>query len=68
MSELVKVKINGKECAAQKGEYVMEIARRNKVAIPSFCHHDSLSGLGCCRACIVEINENDKYRVVASCV
>jgi len=68
MSELINVKINGKECEAQKGEYVMEIAKRNRIAIPGFCHHESLSGLGCCRVCVVEINENDKYRTVVSCV
>ena len=68
MSELIKVRINGKECEAEQGEYILEIARRNKVLIPSFCHHEALAGLGCCRVCVVEVNEGGRNRVVVSCV
>lgn len=72
MSELsdgkITVKINGKECEARTGEYLLEVARRNQILIPSFCHHDALPGLGCCRVCVVEINEGGKNRVVVSCV
>ncbi|MDR1318248.1 MAG: (2Fe-2S)-binding protein, partial [Treponema sp.] len=68
MPGLIKVKINSKEYEAQKGEYILEVARRNEIFIPSFCHHEALSGLGCCRACVVEVNEGGKPRVVVSCV
>ena len=68
MSELIKVKINGREYEAEKGEYILEVARRNHVLIPSFCHHEALSGLGCCRLCVVEVNEDGAMRVVVSCV
>jgi ferredoxin len=68
MTEQVKVTINGKECTAQKGEYILEVARRNRILIPSFCHHEALPGLGCCRVCVVEVNEGGKPRVVVSCV
>jgi predicted molibdopterin-dependent oxidoreductase YjgC len=68
MPRLIKVKINGKECEAEKGEYILEVARRNKIFIPGFCHHKALSGLGCCRVCVVEVNEDGKSGVVVSCV
>ena len=68
MSELIKVKINGKEYEAENGEYIMELARRNKILIPSFCRHESLTGLGCCRLCIVEVKEDGEPKVVVSCV
>jgi NADH dehydrogenase/NADH:ubiquinone oxidoreductase subunit G len=69
MSETLKVTINGKVCEAQKGEYILEVARRNKIPVPSFCHHEALPGLGCCRLCVVEVSEGGgKPRVVVSCV
>ncbi|MDR1585842.1 MAG: (2Fe-2S)-binding protein [Treponema sp.] len=68
MPGLIRVKINGKECEAEKGEYILEVARRNKIFIPGLCHHEALSGLGCCRLCVVEVNEEGKPRVVVSCV
>ncbi|MDR1893469.1 MAG: 4Fe-4S dicluster domain-containing protein [Spirochaetales bacterium] len=64
----IEVKIDGKICPAEKDEYILEIARRNRILIPSLCHHDALPGLGCCRLCVVEINEGRGNRVVVSCV
>ncbi len=66
--ELVKVTINGKECAGEKGEYLLDIANRNGITIPHLCHHESLRGLATCRMCIVEINENGKRKTVTSCI
>jgi NADH dehydrogenase/NADH:ubiquinone oxidoreductase subunit G len=66
--ESIKVKINGQEFEAEKGEYILDLARRNRILIPSFCHHEALAGLGCCRVCVVEVNEGGKPRVVVSCV
>ena len=64
----IKIRINGKPYDAEKGEYIMNVARRNKIVIPSFCHHDALPGLGCCRLCVVEVKEGKKRGVVVSCV
>jgi NADH dehydrogenase/NADH:ubiquinone oxidoreductase subunit G len=68
MPEKIKVKIDGKIFEAENGEYILDLARRNKIIIPSFCHHDGLSGLGCCRLCVVEVKEDGKTKVVVSCV
>ena len=68
MTTTLKVKIDGKECQVRRGEYILEAARRNEIYIPSFCRHESLAGLGCCRICVVEVNEGGKNRVVVSCV
>ena len=65
---MLTVKINGNKYQAEKGEYIMEVARRNRILIPSFCHHEAMPGLGCCRLCIVEVKEKGKSRVVVSCV
>lgn len=68
MPELISVKINGQSCKAEKGEYILEVARRNDILIPTLCHHAALSGLGCCRVCVVEIIEGGWSKVVVSCV
>lgn len=62
------ITINGKECACEKGEYILTVARRNGIIIPTLCHHDGFPGQGACRLCIVEVNEGRGWNVVVSCV
>jgi NADH dehydrogenase/NADH:ubiquinone oxidoreductase subunit G len=64
----LEVKINGKTYNAEKGEYILEVCRRNRILIPTFCHHEGLSGLGSCRLCVVEVNEGSGNKVVVSCI
>lgn len=68
MPELIRVVINGQSYEAEKGEYILEVARRNNILIPTLCHHAALSGLGCCRVCVVEVIEGGWSKVVVSCV
>ena len=65
--EIVKVIINGKECIAEKGKFLIDIAKDNRIGIPHLCHHEALRGLNACRLCIVEVTEGSKTRVVTSC-
>ena len=62
--------IDDKECACEKGEYIMHIAERNDIFIPRFCHHTGLPEQACCRVCIVEIETQagGSRQVVTSCV
>jgi NADH dehydrogenase/NADH:ubiquinone oxidoreductase subunit G len=60
--------IDGKTCEAEHGEFIIDIARRNNVNIPTLCHNEALSGLASCRICIVEILEDNQQKIVASCV
>ena len=64
---MLNVKINGKSYEAEKGLHILELCRRNRVLIPTLCHHESLSGLGACRLCVVEVNEGKGNQVVVSC-
>jgi formate hydrogenlyase subunit 6/NADH:ubiquinone oxidoreductase subunit I/ferredoxin len=68
MSEQLTISIDGRQCACNKGEYLLEVAKRNGVFIPTLCHHEGLESLGACRVCIVEVVERGKSRVVASCI
>ena len=65
---MIKVTINGKNYEAEKGEYILEVCRRNRILIPTLCHHEGLPGLGACRLCVVEVDEGRGNRVVISCV
>ncbi len=55
MSELVKFKIDGKECQAPKGMSLTSAAKANGIEIPTFCAHPKLDPVGACRMCMVEI-------------
>ena len=64
----MKININGLECEAKYGEYILEVATRNNIYIPTLCHDDALPGQACCRICIVEVVEQSRSQVVTSCV
>lgn len=67
----MKLVIDGKECMAKEGQTLLEVARRNKINIPTMCFHEALEARGACRLCMVEIS-HPKWegwkRLVASCV
>ena len=50
------ITIDGKQCSCEKGEFLLQVARRNGIYIPTLCHHEALPGQGCCRVCIVEVD------------
>ncbi len=62
------ITINGKPCECEKGEYLLTIAERNGIHIPTLCRHAGLGEQGCCRVCIVEVEENGRKRIVTACV
>jgi len=68
MNEVVTLTINGKQVDALRGETILTVARRNRILIPTLCHHDALAGQGSCRVCIVDVNEGGGDKVVVSCV
>lgn len=62
------VTMNGTPCSCEKGEFLLQIARRNGIEIPTLCHHEAIAGQGCCRLCIAEVVEQGRGRIVVSCV
>ena len=62
------IKINGQDCSCEKGEYLLDVARRNGFYLPTLCNHDAFEGQGCCRLCIVEVFERGRGKIVVSCV
>jgi NADH dehydrogenase/NADH:ubiquinone oxidoreductase subunit G len=49
------IKINNKKILASKEESILNIARKNKIDIPSLCFHPDLPVKGNCGLCLVEI-------------
>jgi [NiFe] hydrogenase diaphorase moiety small subunit len=56
MSETVKFTIDGKECQAEKRQYIIDAAVDNGVYIPVLCHMRDLVPAGSCRICTVKVN------------
>ncbi|HHV37888.1 MAG TPA: 4Fe-4S dicluster domain-containing protein [Tepidimicrobium sp.] len=64
----MNVKIDGKYYSGNKGETLLELARRNEIEIPSLCYKEGFEGLGRCRLCLVEVIEGNSTKTVSSCV
>lgn len=62
------IKIDGIYYEGVEGETLMELAKRNNIDIPNLCHKKGFEGQGRCRLCMVEVTENNKTKVVSSCV
>jgi len=54
MSENI-ITIDGQKLEFTPGETILEVARRNKIFIPSLCQINGAKPTGACRVCVVEI-------------
>lgn len=52
----IKLKINGLEVTAERGQTILEAARGAGIDIPTLCHHPALKPIGACRVCLVEVS------------
>jgi len=57
--------LDGRDVAAQPGEPLIEVARREGVDIPHLCWTPGLAPAGNCRACVVEVD--GERTLAASC-
>ncbi|MGV8980087.1 2Fe-2S iron-sulfur cluster-binding protein [Clostridium sp.] len=64
----MKIVIDGESYEADRGEYILNVCKRNGIYIPTLCHSDALPGQGSCRLCIVEVIERGRSKVVTSCL
>lgn len=65
MNKLINFKINGISVAAQKGETILTVARKNGIYIPTMCYISKTSPCASCRMCVVEAKGVDGF--VLSC-
>ncbi len=66
---MVDIIINGEEISAEKGETLLQVARKNGIKIPHLCYHPALKPSGACKLCGVEVTSHSgKGVVMLSCI
>lgn len=66
MTELVTVKIDGKELRVPKGMNLIEVGKLAGIDIPHYCYHPDLSIAGNCRMCQVELKGSPKLVIACN--
>jgi NADH-quinone oxidoreductase subunit G len=61
MAELINVTIDGKQCQAQEGEFILNVARANDIFVPALCYVTRCSPTLACRVCLVEADGKQVY-------
>jgi [NiFe] hydrogenase diaphorase moiety small subunit len=56
MSQKINFTIDGKECVAEKGTYIVNAAKESGVYIPTLCNLEGIAPKGACRICNVRVN------------
>ncbi len=54
---MINFKINGKDVTAEKGETILNVARREGYYIPTMCYLEKTSSIASCRLCVVDIKD-----------
>ncbi len=62
---VVTLTIDGQAVSAREDETIIEVARDNRIPIPSLCYLEGLSVWGGCRLCMVEVAGSN--RLFAAC-
>ncbi len=66
MSTVVTLKINDIDVSGRDDETIFEVTREHGIDLPHLCHVDSLSDVGACRLCLVEVKGSPK--LVPACI
>src|SRR5512147_2060959 len=55
MKESITVTIDNREIPVENEKNLLEVIRKARIDLPTFCYHSELSVYGACRLCIVDI-------------
>jgi heterodisulfide reductase subunit A len=64
---MITFKMNGKTVQGEEGQYILQVAQKYGIEIPTLCHHKALEPAGMCRLCTVEVFDGRRTRFVTSC-
>ncbi|WP_054032581.1 FAD-dependent oxidoreductase [Desulfatitalea tepidiphila] len=64
---MITFKINGQTVQGEEGQYVLQVAQKYGIEIPTLCHHKALEPAGMCRLCTVEMFDGRRSRFVTAC-
>ena len=61
MSNMINVTINGQECQAKEGDFILNVARANGIFVPAVCYQTKCTPTLACRLCLVEADGKQVY-------
>ena len=64
---MITFKLNGEQVQGEEGQYILQVAEKYGVEIPTLCHHKALEPAGMCRLCTVELFDGRRTRFVTAC-
>jgi heterodisulfide reductase subunit A len=56
-----------KTVQGEEGQYILQVAEKYGIDIPTMCHHKALEPAGMCRICTVELFDGRRTRYVTAC-
>ena len=56
MADIINFTIDGKECVAEKGIFILQAAKENDIYIPTLCNYEGVKPQGSCRICTIKTN------------
>ncbi len=65
-SQVLTLRIDGQDVTGRADETILQVARENGIHIPTLCYLDSLTAIGACRLCLVEVK--GAPRLFSACV
>ena len=57
---MINLKINGIDVQGEKGESILDVAKRFGIEIPTLCHSEKIKVFGACGLCVVEAENSAK--------
>lgn len=64
---MVVITIDNKKIEVEEGTTILEAASELGIEIPTLCYHPALQPYQACRVCVVEVAQNGKSELAASC-
>jgi heterodisulfide reductase subunit A len=64
---MITFKLNGQTVQGEEGQYIIHVAEKYGVDIPTLCNHKALEPAGMCRVCTVELFDGRRSRFVTAC-
>ena len=63
----IRFTLDGRTVEAREGEYLLGVAAREGIPIPTLCHFEGLEPYGVCRLCTVRVSRGRWERFVTAC-
>lgn len=63
----IKIKVDGKELKVDSSKTLLKALLDANFDIPHMCYTQEIKPFGACRLCLIEVEENGKRKIIASC-